>query len=129
MSQIARGDVVVVTKGREKGKRGKVLKTFPARSRIIVEKVNFMKRHTKPTQKNPQGGIIEKEGTIHISNVALYDDKKTTNGGGTRTKTVKDGEQKVRIAVKSGTKFPSAGTTSSSYETCNLGFMICPPGF
>ena len=52
---------------------------------------------------------MEKEGTIHLSNVALYDDKKPTNNGGTRTKHVADGDQKVRVGVKTGTKFPSAG--------------------
>jgi large subunit ribosomal protein L24 len=66
----------------------------------------MVKRHTKPTQKNPQGGIVEKEGTVHISNVALWDEKL---GRGTRTKWVVEGDTKVRVGVKSGTKFPSAG--------------------
>ena len=66
----------------------------------------MIKRHTKPTQKNPQGGIVDKEGTIHISNVLLFDDKIAR---GTRTKIVADGDTKVRVGVKSGTKFPTAG--------------------
>src|SRR5262245_26017446 len=105
MAHVRRGDLVVVTKGKDRGKRGKVLKVLGAR--LIVEKVNMIKRHTKPTQKNPQGGIVEKEGTISTSNVLLWDEKL---GRGTRTKQVveKDGS-KVRVGVKSGTKFPSAG--------------------
>jgi large subunit ribosomal protein L24 len=66
----------------------------------------MIKRHQKPTQKTPQGGIIDKEGSIHISNVALFDDKL---GRGTRTKFVTEGDTKVRVGVKSGTKFPNAG--------------------
>jgi large subunit ribosomal protein L24 len=107
MAHVRKGDLVVVTRGAYKGKRGKILRVVG--ERVIVEKVAMIKRHTRATQKNPQGGIIDKEGTIHISNVALYDEKKTTNNGGTRTKMVVDGDQKVRVAVKSGTKFPSAG--------------------
>jgi large subunit ribosomal protein L24 len=105
MAHVRKGDLVVVTKGKDKGKRGKVLKVVGAR--LIIEKVNMIKRHSKPTQKNPQGGIVEKEGTIAIANVLLWDDKL---GRGTRTKNVveKDGT-KVRVGVKSGTKFPSAG--------------------
>jgi large subunit ribosomal protein L24 len=66
----------------------------------------MIKRHTRPTQKNPQGGIVDKEGSIHISNVQLFDE---SSSRGTRTKIAKDGDQKVRVGVKSGTKFPSAG--------------------
>jgi large subunit ribosomal protein L24 len=102
---VRRGDLVVVTKGKDRGKRGKVLKVVGLR--LVVEKVNMIKRHSKPTQKSPQGGIIEKEGTISVSNVLLWDDKL---GRGTRTKIVveKDGA-KIRVGVKSGTKFPAAG--------------------
>ena len=104
MAHVRRGDLVVVTKGKDKGKRGKVLRVIG--DRVIVEKVMMVKRHSKPTQKNPQGGIVEKEGTVHISNVALWDDKL---GRGTRTKVVTEGDTKVRVGVKSGTKFPAAG--------------------
>ena len=65
-------DTVAVIAGKEKGKRGRVLMVLPAEERVIVEKVNFIKRHTKPSQKQRQGGIIEKEGPIHLSNVQLY---------------------------------------------------------
>ena len=68
---VAKNDTVEIISGEDKGKRGKVLKTFPAKNRIIVEKVNFIKRHTRPTQKNPKGGILEKEAPIHVSNVMV----------------------------------------------------------
>ncbi len=66
--KIVKNDTVLVISGNYRGKKGKVLKVFPKNQRIIVEGVNFIKRHTKPTQKNQQGGIIEKEATIHVSN-------------------------------------------------------------
>ena len=104
MAHVRKGDLVIVTSGAYKGKRGKILKIVG--DRVIVEKVAMIKRHQKPTQKTPQGGIIDKEGTIHISNVALFDDKL---GRGTRTKSVAEGDTKVRVGVKSGTKFPNTG--------------------
>ena len=65
-------DTVEIIAGREKGKRGRILTVLPAQGRVIVEKVNFVKRHTKPSQKSRQGGIVEKEGSIHASNVMLF---------------------------------------------------------
>ena len=106
MPHVRKGDLVVVISGAYKGKRGKVLRLVG--ERVVVEKVAMIKRHQKPTQKAPQGGIIDKEGTIHISNVALFDDKL---GRGTRTKIASEGDSKVRVGVKSGTKFPNAGMT------------------
>ena len=103
-AHVRKGDIVVVIAGSNKGKKGKVLRVEG--DRVVVEKVAMVKRHTRPTQQNQQGGIVEKEGTIHISNVALFDDKL---GRGTRTKTVADGDGKVRVGVKSGTKFPNTG--------------------
>jgi large subunit ribosomal protein L24 len=101
---VRKGDLVVVISGSSKGKRGKVLRVVG--DRVVIEKVAMIKRHTKPSQKNPQGGIVDKEGSIHVSNVQLFDDKLAR---GTRTKIVADGEQKTRVGVKSGTKFPTAG--------------------
>ncbi len=69
---IRKGDTVVVVAGKEKGKRGKVLRILNKKGRVLVERVNMVKRHTKPSQKHPQGGIIEKEGSIHLSNVRLF---------------------------------------------------------
>ena len=62
---------MAVIAGRERGKRGKVLRVVPARQRVVVEKVNMIKRHQRPTQKLRQGGIIEREGLLHISNVMV----------------------------------------------------------
>ena len=104
MSHVRKGDTVIVISGSNKGKKGKVLRVLG--NRVVIEKVAMVKRHTRPTQKNPQGGIVDKEGSVHISNVQLFDDK--TNKG-TRTKNVVDGDKKVRVGVKSGTKFSSAG--------------------
>jgi large subunit ribosomal protein L24 len=104
MSHVRKGDNVIVISGSNKGKKGKVLRVLG--NRVVIEKVAMVKRHTRPTQKNPQGGIVDKEGSVHISNVQLFDDK--TNKG-TRTKNVVDGDKKVRVGVKSGTKFSSAG--------------------
>ena len=68
---IKKDDMVLVISGNDRGKKGKVLKVMPKQKRLIVEGINFIKRHTKPNQVNPQGGIIEKEGTINVSNVML----------------------------------------------------------
>jgi large subunit ribosomal protein L24 len=72
---IHKNDTVKVIAGNARGKTGKVLKVFPEKERIIVEGVNIIKRHTRPSQKNPQGGIIQREETIHVSNVMLLDPK------------------------------------------------------
>jgi large subunit ribosomal protein L24 len=73
--KIRKNDNVMVISGNDRGKTGKVLKVFPKNSRVIIEGINLRKRHTKPSQKNPQGGIIEKESPIHVSNVMLLDPK------------------------------------------------------
>jgi large subunit ribosomal protein L24 len=68
---IRKNDTVLVIAGREKGKRGKVLFVLPARQRVIVEHINMVKRHQRPTQKLRQGGIIEREAPLHVSNLML----------------------------------------------------------
>jgi large subunit ribosomal protein L24 len=103
-THVRKGDMVIVTSGAYKGKKGKILRVVG--NRVVVEKVAMIKRHTRATQANPNGGIIDKEGSIHISNVALFDDKL---GRGTRTRNVVEGDQKIRVGVKSGTKFSAAG--------------------
>ena len=103
-AHVRKGDQVVVIAGSNKGKRGKILRVIG--DRVIVEKVAMVKRHTKATQKTPQGGIVDKEGSIHISNVQLWDDKTSR---GTRTKIAGDGKDKGRVGAKSGTKFPNPG--------------------
>lgn len=73
--KIRKNDSVVVISGNSKGKTGKVLKVFPSENRVIVEGINLRKRHTKANQKNPQGGITEKEAPINVSNVMILDPK------------------------------------------------------
>lgn len=94
------GDTVVVIAGKEKGKQGKIKACEPKKNRVVVEGVNMVKRHTKPSQANPQGGIIEKEAPINVSNVMILDpeSKKPTR---IRKEKQVDGSY-VRVAVKSG---------------------------
>ncbi len=73
--KIRKNDMVVVIAGNDRGKTGKVLKIFPTNNRVIIEGINIRKRHTKPSQKNPQGGILEKEASINASNVMMLDPK------------------------------------------------------
>lgn len=98
MLHIRKNDTVMVITEESKGKIGKVLKVFPDKERVIVEGVNFIKRHTRPNQQNPQGGIIEKEAPIHISNVKLVHAGQATKVG---YRTLKDGK-KVRVARETG---------------------------
>ncbi len=81
MAHIRKGDEVLVIAGRDKGQRGTVLRTQPEKQRLIVEGVNIVKRHTKPTTASPQGGIVAKPAGIHVSNVQLWSDDQ---GGGGR---------------------------------------------
>jgi large subunit ribosomal protein L24 len=100
MNKIRKGDQVIVRTGRDKGKRGAVLQVL-ANGRVLVEGVNIVKRHTRPNpNKGVTGGIIDKEASIHISNVALYN---AASGKGERVgiKTLQDGT-KVRFFKKSG---------------------------
>ena len=100
---VRKDDLVVVITGKDRGKQGKVLRVIPEEGRVIVERVNLVHRHTRPTQKNRQGGIVEKEAPIAISNVMLVDGR---TGKGTRTKHGEGkGGKKVRVAVKTGTVF------------------------
>jgi len=69
---ILKNDTVIVNKGKEKGKKGKVLKVFPEKGKIIIEGLNLIKKHTKKRRQQDQAGIIEKEGPLNISNVAVY---------------------------------------------------------
>jgi len=107
--RIKKNDQVLVISGEYKGKRGKVLKVFRTRERIIVEGVNMVKRHMRPSQTMPQGGIIQKEAPFHVSNVMVVDPK--TNEP-TRIKYgfLKDdgkrSRQKVRYSKKSGEIIP-----------------------
>lgn len=98
--KLKKGDKVIVITGKDKGAKGEILKTLPQDGRVVVQGVNVAKKHRKPTQMNPQGGIESIELPIHISNVALVDPKedKATRVG---YKLLKDGK-KVRVAKRSG---------------------------
>ncbi|UCH64040.1 MAG: 50S ribosomal protein L24 [Fidelibacterota bacterium] len=96
--KIKKGDTVKVISGNYRGKTGKVLKVMPKRDRAIVEGINFIKRHTRPSQSIPQGGIIEREASIHISNLMLVVNNTPTRVGYTQ---LEDGK-KVRFAKKIG---------------------------
>jgi len=99
MERIRKGDRVMVLTGRSRGQKGEVLKMLPKESRAIVQGVNMVKRHTRPSQVNP-GGIVEKEAPIHISNLAHID---PDTGKPTRIgfRILEDG-RKVRFAKRSG---------------------------
>ena len=96
---IRKDDMVVVLAGRDKGKTGKVLKVMVSDNRAIVEGVHMVSKSTKPSAKNPQGGIIKQEAPIHISNLSLIDPK---SGKATRVAIKHEGKNVVRIAKKSG---------------------------
>jgi large subunit ribosomal protein L24 len=100
MARVRKNDMVVVIAGKDKGARGKVLKVLPAVDKVIVEGVHKVKRHTKPTQKLQQGGIIEKEMPIHAAKVMLLDSK-TDKPTRVRISRDKDGN-KTRVAARSG---------------------------
>ena len=97
MPRLVKGDMALVVTGNDSGKTGKVLKVFPGKDRVLIEGVNFIKRHTKPNQKNPQGGIQEREAAIHVSNAMLYC---TKCGRGTRVR---------HTALSDGTKVRACG--------------------
>ncbi|MDY3530061.1 50S ribosomal protein L24 [Riemerella anatipestifer] len=99
--KIKRGDNVIVTTGKNKGSKGEVLEVIRKEGkdpRVLVAGVNIVKKHTKPSAANPQGGIVEKEASLHISNVALMDE----NGKATRVGYKMEGDKKVRVAKTTG---------------------------
>ena len=111
MSHVRRGDTVAVIAGKEKGKRGKILRVLNKKDRVVVERLMMVKRHTKPSQKVPQGGIVEKEGSVESSNVSLWCGKcaaprraRIQEGAG------KAGEkhQKRRVCAKCSTVFETS---------------------
>jgi large subunit ribosomal protein L24 len=102
MTSIRKNDVVVVRTGKDRGKRGRVLRVLAAKNRLLVEGVNIIKRHTRPNpQKNIKGGIVEREAPIHASNVMLLDPD-TNEPSRIGSRTLSDG-RRVRISRKSGT--------------------------
>jgi large subunit ribosomal protein L24 len=110
---VRKGDQVVVIAGKEKGKRGRVLRLLTSAGRVVIERVNMVKRHTKPSQRGPRGGIIEKEGSVESSNVSLWCGKcsaarraKVQQADTTDKGTEK--QQKSRVCIKCGTVFETA---------------------
>jgi large subunit ribosomal protein L24 len=99
-ARIRKDDTVIVIAGKDKGSSGRVLKVMPKEERVVVEGVNLVKRHTKPDIAHPQGGVVSKEASLHISNVQLRDPK---TGKPTRVGfKVNDKGRKVRVAKGSG---------------------------
>lgn len=96
--RIKKGDQVIVITGRDKGKTGEVIKSMPKENKVIVQGINLVKRHTKPTQESA-GGIVSKEAPIHVSNVALIDPK---DGKATRVGFKVEDGKKVRVSKRSG---------------------------
>ncbi|AZR74968.1 50S ribosomal protein L24 [Anoxybacter fermentans] len=97
---VKKGDTVMVIAGKDKGKKGKILKVYPKKSRVVVEGVNIVHRHTKPSQQFPQGGIIENEAPIHVSNVQLVCPR--CNEAARTGKRILDDGKKVRYCKKCG---------------------------
>ncbi|MGE7604744.1 50S ribosomal protein L24 [Peribacillus sp. NPDC097675] len=96
---VKKGDKVVVISGKDKGKQGTILAAYPKQNRVLVEGINIVKKHSKPSQVNPQGGIISREAAIHVSNVMPLDLK---TGKPTRVGYKIENGKKVRVAKISG---------------------------
>jgi large subunit ribosomal protein L24 len=97
-AKIKKGDRVVVLTGKDKGRTGQVAKVLPSENRVVVTGINMVQRHTRPTQADPQGGIKNKEASIHVSNVAIAD----ANGKATRVGFKIEDGKKVRVAKTTG---------------------------
>jgi large subunit ribosomal protein L24 len=104
MSLLKKNDKVKVISGNHKGKEGKILKIYRSKNRVIVEGVNIIKKHTRPSQKNPQGGISQREASINISNVMLIDPKagEPTRLGMQVIEDEKGQKKRMRLGKKSG---------------------------
>ena len=96
--KIKKGDTVQIISGNDVGKSGRVIKVFPSKEKIIVEGLNMVKKHTRPTQEIPQGGIMEKEAAIHVSNVMFVSGSQPTRIG----YRILDDGKKVKFSKKSG---------------------------
>ena len=97
-AKIKKGDRVVVLAGKDKGRSGEVAKVMPTENRVLVTGINMVQRHTKPSQGDPQGGIKNKEASLHLSNVAIAD----ANGKASRVGFRMEGDKKVRFAKTTG---------------------------
>ena len=97
-AKIKKGDRVIVLTGKDKGREGNVERVFPKDSKVLVSGINMVQRHTRPTQADPQGGIKNKEASLHLSNVAIAD----ANGKPARVGFRMEGDKKVRFAKTTG---------------------------
>jgi large subunit ribosomal protein L24 len=104
-ARIRKGDTVVVISGKDKGKTGKVMRVLREDDRVVIEGINLVKRHTRPSPRNPSGGILEREQPLHACKVMPLDPK-TGKGTRVRFSTLEDGK-KVRVSVKSGDELPA----------------------
>ena len=95
--RVKKGDTVEVVQGKEAGKRGKVLSVLAGEERVVVERVNFIKRHVRPSKKTPQGGVIEREASMHISNVKVVC---PSCNQAVRVGVRMEGEDKIRFCKK-----------------------------
>ena len=95
--KIKKGDTVQIITGKDRGKAGRIIRVLTSNNRVVVEGLNLIKKHQRPTQENPQGGIVEKEASIHHSNVMLIDKNKPTRIGYKIEK-----GKKIRYSKKSG---------------------------
>jgi large subunit ribosomal protein L24 len=98
-AKIKKGDRVVILAGKDKGRQGAVLKVLPKEERVVVEGLNMVQRHTRPSQTDPQGGIKNKEASLHLSNVAVVDSKGKPTRVGFK---INDDGKKVRVAKTTG---------------------------
>jgi large subunit ribosomal protein L24 len=114
-ARLKTGDLVVVISGKNKGKQGKIARILADNDRVVVEGVNLIKRHLKPTARTPQGGILEKEAPLHASKVMPVDPK---TGKPTRVRFTTDAKgNKTRIAVKSGDELPNKSREGKQAKT------------
>ena len=105
-ARLRKGDLVVVISGKNKGKQGKIARVFEETDRVVIEGINLIKRHMRPTAKNPSGGILEKEAPLHACKVMPVDPK---TGKPTRVRSRTDDKgHKIRVAVQSGDDLPTA---------------------
>jgi large subunit ribosomal protein L24 len=113
-ARLRKGDLVVVISGKDKGKQGKVARILADDDKVVVEGINLVKRHTKPTPRNPQGGIVEREQAIFACKVLPVDPK---TGKGTRVRFKSDPKgNKIRVAVKSGDEIPTPAVAGAGAE-------------
>ena len=112
LQRLQKGDEVIVITGKDKGKKGKVMRLFKETDRVLVEGVNLVKRHMKPNPRMQQGGVLEREQPFAAADVVLVDPK---TGKGTRVRVKTDDKGvKVRVAVKSGEEIPSPRKASAA---------------